>query len=58
MRRNNRSSRYKGYHAPGLFSGGSRQRRFSNRRLFLTLAVVAGGVALMIWGLTYAKGAI
>lgn len=58
MRRNKRYFRRKGYHAPGLFAGRSPQRQFSNRRLFLTLTLVAGGIALMIWGLTYAKGAM
>ena len=58
IRRGRRYHRYKGYHRPGLFSGGSRQIRFSNRRFLLTLIVIAGGVALMIWGLSYAKGAV
>ena len=52
-----RSRRYKGYGSPGWFNGGGAQLRFSNRRLFLTLALVVGLVALMIWGLNHAKGA-
>ena len=58
IRRGRRYHRYKGYHRWSLFSGGSRQTRFSNRRFFLALIVIAGSVALMVWGLSYAKGAV
>ena len=49
--------RYKGYGSPGWFAGNGQQRSFSNGKLLLTLVLVTGAIALLIWGLSEAKGA-
>lgn len=47
---------HRGYRPPGWFSRGGPQLRFSNLRLLGVVTLVAAGICLLTWWLSYSSG--